>query len=110
MSFNDALQFTLGAEGGFSNNANDHGGATNYGISTPAFNAAKDQGIIPQDMDINDLTPEELSKAIRKALSDQEMGIKARERIIRNFSLEKRRRKLLAVLEELTSSISKATK
>ena len=58
---------------------------------------------------INDLTPEELSKAIRKALSDQEMGIKARERIIRNFSLEKRRRKLLAVLEELTSSISKAT-
>ncbi len=53
---------------------------------------------------IDNLTAEELSEAIRRALADQEMGVKARARIIQNFSLKERRRKILAVLEGLTSS------
>ncbi|MCJ7507741.1 MAG: glycosyltransferase family 4 protein, partial [candidate division Zixibacteria bacterium] len=39
---------------------------------------------------IDNLNAEELSRAIKEAMADREMGIKARERIIRNFSLEKR--------------------
>lgn len=53
---------------------------------------------------IENLTAEGLTEAIYKALADHEMGVKARERIIRNFSLEERSRKILAVIEELSSS------
>lgn len=52
---------------------------------------------------IENLTAKELSEAIYKALADEEMGVKARERIVYNFPLEERYRKILAALEELTS-------
>ncbi|MGA9855748.1 MAG: glycosyl hydrolase 108 family protein [Gammaproteobacteria bacterium] len=37
MSFPQALYFTLVAEGGYSNQNNDHGGATNCGITQPTY-------------------------------------------------------------------------
>jgi lysozyme family protein len=37
-NFNQALQFTLGWEGGFSNHPNDSGGATNFGITQATYN------------------------------------------------------------------------
>lgn len=55
---------------------------------------------------IDNLTPEGLSETIHKALADREMGVKARERIIHNFSFEKRSCKLLAVLEGMLPSTS----
>ena len=56
---------------------------------------------------IESLTAEELSEAIQMALNDKEMGSKARARIIRNFPLEKRRQKILNVLESLYSYTNK---
>lgn len=53
---------------------------------------------------IESFTAEELSEAIHMALNDKEMGVKARERIIRNFPLEKRCQKILNVLEDLSYS------
>jgi lysozyme family protein len=47
-----------GIEGGFSNNSSDHGGATNFGISTPIFEAARSRGLVPDSVtSVRDLTP-----------------------------------------------------
>jgi lysozyme family protein len=35
--FNDCLAFTLGIEGGYSNNAADHGGSTNFGVTQAVY-------------------------------------------------------------------------
>ena len=60
MSFNYALTFVLGAEGGYSNHSNDRGGPTNYGISSWAYNRSVELGIIsPTDLGIEQLTVEE---------------------------------------------------
>lgn len=37
MSYAQALQFTLVAEGGYSNQPNDHGGVTNHGITQATY-------------------------------------------------------------------------
>ena len=46
MSYSDSVEFVLGIEGGVSNNPNDRGGETNYGISQWAFNEARNRNII----------------------------------------------------------------
>lgn len=38
-AFGAALAFTLNAEGGYSDNPNDHGGSTNFGITQVAYDA-----------------------------------------------------------------------
>ncbi|HEX9596480.1 MAG TPA: LysM peptidoglycan-binding domain-containing protein, partial [Anaerolineales bacterium] len=50
MRFDSAIEFVLGAEGGYSNNPNDLGGETNYGISQWAFRTAQSQGILDPDI------------------------------------------------------------
>ena len=50
MPFEDAIDFVLEVEGGYSNNPNDRGGETNYGISQWAFNEARSRDIINPDI------------------------------------------------------------
>ncbi len=48
MSFDDALQFVLQQEGGFVNNPNDPGGATNRGITQATYDRYRSaQGVAP---------------------------------------------------------------
>lgn len=44
--FDRCLRFVLHEEGGLADVKGDHGGLTNFGISTPTFNAAKARGLI----------------------------------------------------------------
>jgi len=46
MSFNEAVNFVLVNEGGYSDHPNDSGGETHLGISQWAFNEAKNRDII----------------------------------------------------------------
>ena len=45
-NFDDALQITFGFEGGWSDNPNDPGGKTNYGITASTFESAKKAGLV----------------------------------------------------------------
>lgn len=46
--FEYALEQTLESEGGYVNDPDDRGGATNYGISTPTFLEAQEWRLIPE--------------------------------------------------------------
>ena len=49
MSFEEALAFTLGEEGGFVDDPRDRGGATNRGITQATYDAwRKAQGLVPR--------------------------------------------------------------
>ena len=49
MSFDDALQFVLQQEGGFVNNPNDPGGATNRGVTQGTYDRYRSaQGVAPR--------------------------------------------------------------
>lgn len=50
-AFKKALKFTLGAEGGYSNDPDDHGGATNLGITQREYTKwCQNQGLGPKDV------------------------------------------------------------
>lgn len=53
MSFDQALQFVLKEEGGYSNNPRDRGGPTNYGITQSTYNAYRYRSV-------QKITPEEV--------------------------------------------------
>ncbi|MBC7350415.1 MAG: glycoside hydrolase family 108 protein [Candidatus Aminicenantes bacterium] len=57
--FDEVIKIVLGFEGGYSNDPDDPGGKTNYGITEGTFHAAKQEGIIPYMLDITELTPEQ---------------------------------------------------
>ena len=59
---------------------------------------------------VDTLTAEELSEAIRKALANQDMGAIARERILRVFPLDERRRHILTILDRLDRTHPSFTK
>jgi glycosyltransferase involved in cell wall biosynthesis len=64
-----------------------------------------DQGALPEVVGgagfyVRELTPEETAKQIGKAI-DSDLGKKARERIINNFSMEKREGELIKIISEL---------
>jgi lysozyme family protein len=53
VSFDAALKFTLSEEGGFVNNPNDSGGATNHGITQTTYNGYRDtKGLPHQDVQL----------------------------------------------------------
>lgn len=56
--FDTAINFVLKAEGGYVNNKNDHGGATNMGITQKTYDACYQKyGFVPKD--VKKLLPEE---------------------------------------------------
>lgn len=59
--FNSAIEFVLKNEGGFSNNPNDRGGMTNFGISKASY----------PHLDIEKLTKEEAIKIYRKDIFEK---------------------------------------
>lgn len=61
MSYAQAFQFTLVAEGGYSNRANDHGGVTDHGITQTTYdryraleNKTKQNVALITDQEVND--------------------------------------------------------
>lgn len=60
-NFERALSYVLGREGGYSNNPNDSGGKTNYGITHDTYNKwRRNQGLPVQDVKL--ITKEEVRK------------------------------------------------
>jgi len=53
--FEDALKIVLGFEGGYSNDPNDKGGETNYGITAATLESAKAKGWVPSNISIRNL-------------------------------------------------------
>lgn len=51
-----AIDWVLGLEGGVSNDPEDNGGYTRYGITSKAVQVARIMRIIPQDTTVNDVT------------------------------------------------------
>lgn len=76
MSFNKAVAFVLHHEGGYSNDPNDTGGETNFGISKRAYpnldirNLTKDDAIAIYKRDYWDKLPANLPTAIHCVLFD----------------------------------------
>jgi len=65
MKFEDAFKIVLGFEGGYINDPDDRGGATNYGITYTTLNNAKNKGWVPFNVTIKDIKLEH-AKAIYK--------------------------------------------
>jgi len=65
MKFDDAFKIVLGFEGGYSNDSDDRGGETNYGITYNTLNNAKNKGWIPFNVTIQNIKLEH-AKAIYK--------------------------------------------
>lgn len=59
MSFKDSLALTLGFEGGFANDPDDPGGATNKGITQATYNTYRQQIRLPPK-DVRDITQDEV--------------------------------------------------
>jgi len=64
-AFDFAFNQTLGLEGGYSDDAADRGGRTNYGITEKTFRDALNRGVISGTDDIGNLTPAQ-ARAIYK--------------------------------------------
>ena len=63
-NFDDALQITFGFEGGWSDNPNDPGGETNYGITASTFEAAKKAGLVRSES-VADITKSDAESIYR---------------------------------------------
>ena len=66
---------------------------------------ASDRGALPEVVGdtgfyVHELTPEETARQIEKALCSN-VGGKVRERIINNFSIEKREEELIKIISEV---------
>ena len=58
MEFNDCLKVILKFEGGYDNDPNDHGGATNFGITQRVYDSYKDNKDLPHQSVKNILSSE----------------------------------------------------
>lgn len=58
-NFNKILELLFGIEGGYSDNTNDKGGKTNYGITQNTFNSWRDMNKLPRSDVKTNLTKEE---------------------------------------------------
>lgn len=59
MSFKDALEFLLPVEGGYANDPDDPGGATNYGITQETYDAFRKRSV-------KHITPNEVAEIYEK--------------------------------------------
>jgi lysozyme family protein len=64
--FNRALKATFMFEGGFSDDPDDRGGATNMGITRGTLSRAKAAGWVPKDATIQTLTREQAAEIYRR--------------------------------------------
>lgn len=65
--FERALKFTLKREGGYVNDADDHGGETNFGITVATFNEAIKEGLVPEkSKNIKELTNDDVRKIYKE--------------------------------------------
>ena len=89
MGFDEALRFTMGVEGGYSNHPDDKGGATNYGISSWTFNRAQELGIIESDIEsVRDITRRDAEAIYREMFwNDQYAGLNDVDSISRNLGI-----------------------
>ena len=78
--FDIAYRFVRGVEGKYSNDKDDRGGETQYGISTPAFIDAKKKGLIPESyQSVKDLTPDDAKRIYKSMYWDAIQGDKIAE-------------------------------
>jgi Ca2+-binding RTX toxin-like protein len=78
-TFDKAINFLIGAEGGYSNDQTDRGGATNYGISQWAFNYGKQSGIIDSNTtSVADITIDEAKSIYEQAFwNDSSLNVES---------------------------------
>jgi len=81
-AFDYAFQQTLGLEGGFSDDPDDKGGRTNYGITEAVFRDALNRMVISGVSDIKDLTT-----AQAKAIYKTDYWLKIRLNDVRDISI-----------------------
>jgi len=78
--FDIAYRFVRDVEGKYSNDKDDRGGETQYGISTLAFIDAKKKGIIPESyQSVKDLTPDDAKRIYKSMYWDAIQGDKIAE-------------------------------
>jgi lysozyme family protein len=70
MKFEDAFKIVLGFEGGYSNDAADKGGATNYGITASTLESAKTKGWVPSNVTIRSLKLDHAKTIYKKGYWD----------------------------------------
>lgn len=63
LTFDTAYDRLIGNEGGYSNNPDDPGGETNWGITLPVLHRAIGAGLVPNDTTVKNLSREQ-AKAI----------------------------------------------
>lgn len=63
--FDEALSFVIGNEGGYVNDPDDRGGATNFGITQSTLERARREGIGRLPKDVKDLTREQAYEIYR---------------------------------------------
>ena len=68
--FDDAFRVVLGFEGGYSNDPDDKGGATNYGITYNTLNNAKTKGWVPFNVTLQNLKIEHAKIIYKKGYWD----------------------------------------
>lgn len=71
-NFDAALTFTFREEGGFSNDPDDHGGATKFGITQATLASWRGKTVLTQD--VKDLTRDEAGMIYRKRYWDTISG------------------------------------
>jgi len=70
MRFDDAFKIVLDFEGGYVNDPDDKGGATNYGITYNTLNNAKTKGWVPFNVTIQNIQLEHAKIIYRKGYWD----------------------------------------
>ena len=66
MVFERAFRMTLGFEGGYGNDPNDRGGATNLGITEGTLRSAQAKGWVPQGVTVRTLTVDHAKTIYRR--------------------------------------------
>ena len=72
--FDEALRVVFSFEGGFSDDKDDPGGATKYGITEGTLSVAKQRGVVPSSVTIHSLTPEHAAAIYRAMYWDRIRG------------------------------------